>query len=196
MANKIIIGDGKRKEKRPSIHEVPVKTERKAVTEAVRETTPETAPVPLDENVWGNDNTILRHLDEKVIADRRLFVRIRHMQRVECTLVADSPDAEPYSLATPLVFMISDLSMGGIGIISENKIDVGKILVIRLVLDGIAYDVKCEVIYCFPNDDKFRAGLKIIRKEKQFIQHLKIYIARISLNSAYGEDKETSSRSL
>jgi len=190
MANKIIIGDGKEKEKRRNPQDITEKAERKAVEEAAQKTAPEAAPVPLDENVWGNDNSILNRLDEKMLADRRLFVRIRYMQRVECTTVSDSPEAEPYSLANPITFMIIDLSMGGIGIISDERIDVGKVLVIRLILDSIPYDVKCQVVYCFQNKDKYRAGLKVIQKEKQFIRHLKIFIARISLNSAYGEEKE------
>jgi hypothetical protein len=197
MANKIIIGDGNKKEKRhsdPNSHIVrnpqksAAETERKADTKTGRETASETVPIPIDENVWGNDNSILHHLDEKVLADRRLFVRIRYLQHIECTALSDSPEEEPYSLANPFVFMISDLSMGGIGIICDDKIEVGKVLAIRLVLDNIPYDVKCQVVYCFQNDDKFRAGLKIIKREKKFIQHLKIFIARKSLTIAYGEE--------
>ena len=77
--------------------------------------------------------------------------------------------------------------MGGIGIICDYEIATGKIFSIQLVLDGIPYKIKCQVIYCIPNDDKFRAGLKIVEREKKFITHLKIFVARISLNSAYGE---------
>ena len=199
MTNKIIISDGKKKEKRhsdPNPHivmspqNITAEAERKSALEAGQEGEPEAPPIPVDENIWGNDNAILHHLDEKTLADRRLFVRIRHLQRIECTSVSDSPDAEPYILAQPLIFMISDLSMGGIGIIYEDKLDVGKVLAIRLNLDNIPYDIKCEIMYCFKNDDKFRAGLKIIQRDKQFIRHLKIFIARRSLSNAYGEQKE------
>lgn len=199
MTNRIIISDGKKKEKiqsNPNPHivrgpkNIAAETEQKAAPEAGQEIAPETVPIPVDENVWGNDNSILHHLDEKVLADRRLFVRIRYLQRIECTAVSDSSEAEPYFLPHPLVFMISDLSMGGIGIICDNEIDVGKVLAIRLNLDSIPYDIKCEVMYCFQNNDKFRAGLKIIQREKRFIRHFKIFIARISLNSAYGDEKE------
>lgn len=206
MTNKIIISDGNKKDKRRSVPNPNIIRNRKNITEktqqqnshveTVQESTPETVPIPVDENVWGNDNSILHHLDEKVLADRRLFVRIRHLQRIECTAMSDSIEEEPYSLKHPLELMISDLSMGGIGIISDSKIDVGKVLFIRINLDNILYDIKCEVMYCFRNDDKFRAGLKIVQREKRFIQHLKIFIARISLNSEYGEEKEVFSKTL
>ncbi|MGE5614917.1 MAG: PilZ domain-containing protein [Bacillota bacterium] len=145
-----------------------------------------TTPEPLYENVWGNDYTILDKLDERQLADRRLYVRVRHIQRIECYTISDSMEEEPVLLAHPIVFTISDLSMGGIGIICDSEISVGKILTFQIILDGIPYKIKCEVVYCIRNDNKFRAGLKIVQKDKKFIMHLKIYVARISLNSRYG----------
>ena len=141
---------------------------------------------PLDENVWGNDYSILNKLNEKQLADRRLYVRVRHVQRIECNAVHDSVESEPVFLARPIVFTISDLSMGGIGIICDSEISIGKILAFQLTLDGIPYKIKCEVVYCIHNDNKFRAGLRIVQKDRKFFMHLKIYVARISLNSRYG----------
>lgn len=183
MSNKIIIGDGKKrdeKETKPVLYETDKPLIKAAGTEH------ETVQIPVDENVWGNDYTIINKLDEKQIADRRLYVRVRHLQRIECSTVSDSIEVEPVLLTRPIVIIISDISMGGIGIICEQEISIGKILVIQLTLDSIPYEIKCEVIYCIQNDDKFRAGLKIVHKDKHFIKHLKIFVARISLNSNYG----------
>ena len=82
--------------------------------------------------------------------------------------------------------MIIDLSMGGIGIICEYELLVGTILFFNLSLDNIAYDIKCEVAYCLQNDDKYRACLKIVDRDRNFIRHLKILVARLSLQSKYG----------
>ena len=147
-------------------------------------------PIPLDENVWGNDNSILHKLDEKQLADRRLFVRVRYVQKVECNTVYDKNKMEPVLLPKPIVLFISDISMGGIGVISDEELREGEILGIHLVLDNIPYDIKGEVVYCFRNEDKYRAGLKIVQREKRFIKHLKIYVARISLTNAYGRDHD------
>lgn len=146
----------------------------------------ETTQEPLDENVWGNDYSIINKLNEKHLADRRLYVRVRNVQRIECNALSDSVEAEPVFLARPIEFTISDLSMGGIGIICDNEISIGKVLAFQLILDGIPYKIKCEVVYCIHNDNKFRAGLKIVQKDRKFLMHLKIYVARISLNSRYG----------
>lgn len=185
--NKIIIGDGKKREekKKPGLYEIDKPQITDAVTE--QETIEQTEQIPLDEDVWGNDHTIINKLSEKQLADRRFYVRVRYFQRIECYTTFDSIEEEPILLTQPIEFIISDLSMGGIGIICDQAISIGKILAIQLTLDTIPYDVKCEVVYCVQNDDKFRAGLKIVKREKHFIKHLKIFIARISLNCNYGK---------
>jgi len=139
----------------------------------------------LDENVWGNDRIIKDNIDKELLAERRLFVRVRHMQKLTCSLEYEDIDKEPVELGEPLEFMTVDLSAAGIGILSEQEIDKGKLLGIRMMLDDIPYDIVCEVVYCIRIDDKFRAGLKIARRNKQFMRHLKIFVARTSLTSQY-----------
>lgn len=191
MADKIVISDGRKKEKKQNNTKLYIAdTLNNATVETESNASPETNPIPVDENVWGNDYTILHQLNEKQLADRRLFVRVRYFQQIECSAISDSAEMEPYLLRHPLVFMISDLSMGGIGIICDYRIGIGKVLAIQLTLDGLKYEINCEVIYCLPNDDKFRAGLRLVKREKQFVNHLKIFIARVSLQSAYGDKAE------
>ena len=138
-----------------------------------------------DEMVWGNDRSFMDKIDEEQRANLRLFVRIRYMQKVTCSTAYEDITKETYELDRPLELMIVDLSVGGIGVICEHEIDVGRILEIHIILDAIPYDIKCEVVYCIPIDGKFRAGLKIAHKDKCFMRHLKIFIARISLTNTY-----------
>lgn len=138
-----------------------------------------------DETVWGNDKAFMSRIDEVQRADLRLFVRIRHLQKVTCSMAYEDISKEPYELDRPLELMIVDMSVGGIGVICEHEIDVGRILGVPIILDTIPYNVKCEVVYCIPLDGKFRAGLKIAHKDKLFMRHLKIFVARISLTSTY-----------
>jgi len=142
--------------------------------------------MPLDEDVWGGDREISKKIDEGLLADRRLFVRIRHIQKVLCSVeYADAAAKEPLELDRPLEFMIIDLSVSGIGIISEYEIERGKLLGIRMLLDGMPYDIKCEVVYCIWLNGKYRAGFRIVQKDKKFMRHLKIFVARVSLTNEY-----------
>lgn len=199
MSKKIIISDGRKKEKK-NIDKIDSKLSvihsvQNTATEVHQDYAEKAEPIPLDENVWGNDNIVLQHLNAKQLADRRLFVRIRYLQQAQCLAISDNAEIEPEPLSQPFTFMVSDLSMGGIGIISNNEVGINKILLVRLTLDGIVYDVKFKVIYCFWNDNKFRAGLKVLRSEKQFIHHLKVFIARKTLNAAYGDQLENNATS-
>lgn len=199
LHNKIIISGGKKnedREERPGSYEI--NGRRIAAADAGPDTEPaepagkdavQAEQPPVDENVWGNDYTLLNKLSEKQLADRRLFVRIRHMQWVECHIIFDNIKSEPSLLDQPLVFIINELSMAGIGIICDHAISIGKILAFQFIIDNIPYDIKCEVIYCIPNDDKFRACLKVVQRDKRFIRHLKIFIARTSLNLTYGKQE-------
>lgn len=148
----------------------------------------QTGELPLDENVWGNDRALVSKLDNEVLTERRLFVRVRHVQKLTCDTIYEDINKEPVKLASPLSFMSVDISAAGIGIVCENEIEPGKILGIRIILDRIPYDIKCRVVYCIPLDGKFRAGLKIAEKDKRFMRHLKIYIARITLTNEYASD--------
>jgi len=183
--NKIIIGDKLRDKKgtKPDLFEIDTLQITTAVTDREAE---KTEQIPVDENVWGNDYIILNKLSKKQLADRRLYVRIRHFQKIECFTVYDEIDVEPACLTQPIIFIINEISMGCIGAICDYKLSIGKILAIQLTIDNMPYDIKCEVGYCIKNDDKFRCGLKVVQRDRQFIKHLKIYIARKSLLSNYG----------
>jgi hypothetical protein len=141
--------------------------------------------MPLDEKIWGNDNNILSQLNESQLSERRLFVRVRYMQQIECNTIFESISSEPINLKVPIVFTTSDLSMSGIGIICDEKIEKGTILAFNMKLEEIIHEIKYEVIYCIPNDDKFRAGLKMAEKNKDFIRHLKLFVAKITLRNNY-----------
>lgn len=187
--NKIIIGNGKEKNIESLLRDTVVKTKTTTPNisqEPVQEPLQESVQEPLYENVWGNDQKVLSRLDEKLLTDRRFYTRVIYMQTVECNTIMDSIESEPVLLIKPIEFMIIDLSMGGIGVTCENMLNIGTILVFNITLDNIAYGIKCEVVYCFQNDEKFRAGLKLVNKEKKFIRHLKIFVARVSLQSKYG----------
>jgi hypothetical protein len=179
--NKITIGDGKAKKKNESISRLTL--EKQEIIEPIIE--PEIEEIPIDENVWGNDSSVIKRLDEEQLVERRLFVRIIFMRQIKCYETLNNLQAESILLSQPIEFSITDISIGGIGIISDYEIKAGNILLFNLILDDNGYDIKCEVLYCFKSDDKFRGGLRILNKDKDFIRHLKIVVARVSLRNRY-----------
>ncbi len=203
--NKLVIGNRKEETKKditgiipdadgellnePAVQEAPV------VEAPVAEPTAQgpakqgpTKQEPIYVKDWGNERTVLSRLDGKLLADRRLYARVLYMRKLCCNTIFDSFDSEPTLLMDPLEFMVVDLSMGGIGIVCEHEVPVGTILSFKLPLDNITYDIRVEVVYCFENSDKYRAGLKIVDRNKSFIRHLKIFVARLTLQSMFGTE--------
>jgi hypothetical protein len=143
---------------------------------------------PFYEKDWGNERSVLSRLDGKLLADRRLYARVLYMHRIQCSALFESFDSEPTLLMDPLELIVVDLSMGGIGVICEHEILVGTILSFKLPLDNIVYEIKCEVVYCFENGGKYRAGLKLVDRDRNFIRHLKIFVARLTLQNMLGAE--------
>lgn len=138
------------------------------------------------ENVWSNDYKVIQQLSDNLKAEKRMYVRVRHLQQIECKVMYEDLDAEPVKLKKPITFTTVDISIGGIGIICDQPIKVNTILQFEICLDDMYYLVEYMVVYCLNIDDKYRIGLKIVKRHCDFIKHLKIYVARISLQSKYG----------
>jgi len=193
--NTIVIGN-KKEEIKKNISGIMPDADRELLNEPAAQETPIPEPTVAEPTVqelvyekdWGNEHEVLSRLDGKLLADRRLYARVLYMQRIRCTTLFESIDSEPTVLMSPMEFMVIDLSMGGIGIICEQEIPVGTILSFKLPLDNITYEIKCEVVYCFYNSDKYRTGLKIVDRDKNFIRHLKIFVARLTLQSMLGTE--------
>ncbi|MDP4093204.1 MAG: PilZ domain-containing protein [Bacillota bacterium] len=137
----------------------------------------------IDEKLWGNDSIIEEKIDQQFLTDRRLFVRVRYFLQVECRERYEEDCPEPVQLKNPIKISIIDISSGGVGAVCEHEIPIGTILPIKLLLEGTAYEIKYKVVYCIQNDDKFRIGLKIEQKDRIYCEHLKIYVAKLSLRA-------------
>lgn len=142
---------------------------------------------PLDEVVWGNDRSVRNNIDERTLADRRLFTRVKYVQQIRCNAILDDMGLEPILLDIPLRFLVIDISMGGIGIVSDDALKPGTVLSFEIRLDEVVYRVRYEVAFCFPNDGKFRAGLRIRERDRRFLRHLKIVVARLTLQNMLGK---------
>lgn len=142
----------------------------------------------LNDVLWGSDSRLHKMLDKEVLSEKRRYVRVRYFQNVLCKMIADNPQAEPLSLSKPLPLSVVDLSMGGIGVLCSQEVTEGSILHIGLVLDQSSYDIVCEVVYCVKMDNVHRIGLRMFKKDKTFTRHLKIVVARISLNAEYAKN--------
>lgn len=146
----------------------------------------EDSPEPIDEAVWGNDHQLNKQFDEEILVEKRRFVRVRLIQQVQCKMIGGNPEEEPLALQKPFSLSIFDISLRGIGTICPHSLEKGTILYFDMILDGISYSIGCEVAYCIDVDGSFRTGLRIVKRDRGFLKHLKIFVARLSLTARYG----------
>lgn len=181
--NKITIGSGGKKDDsiNKPIEELDITNSQVAARDSVARSENDV----LDEIIWGNDYELHKKLDKDNLTEKRRYIRVRFIQRIECKMLCEDKNSEPENLEEPLVFTAIDISVGGIGAVSEAFIEPGIILYFTVVLDHFTYDIKSEVIYCVELDDKYRIGLKVKQNEKEFIRHLKIFVAKLSLEGKY-----------
>ncbi|MCX7749686.1 MAG: PilZ domain-containing protein [Clostridia bacterium] len=140
--------------------------------------------------IWGNETEIDKKLDEEALTEKRRYVRVRYIQRIECSCLSENMQAEPKKLAKPVILNMFDISLGGIGAVCEEEIKKGSVLYIYINLDQLPYEVKCEVMYCVPVDNSYRIGLSLIREDKAFIRHLKVIVARLSFAGDFSRGGE------
>ncbi len=152
---------------------------------------PETKPVQEteaeDEEVWGNDSDLNRKLDADVLLEKRKYVRVRYIQNIICSKICTNIEDEQVELDKPIHFTVFDISMGGLGCLCSHEIEKGAILVFNIALDQFIYEITCIVVYCIKIEQNYRVGLRLAIRNKDYIRHLKIMVARLSLTSKYGQ---------
>ncbi len=156
-----------------------IKNKNSLIEKPIGEHAPEL--IQIDENIWGTDLEFEKKLEEQFLADRRLFVRVRYFAEVLCNRIYRTENDEPEVLPYPFSLSIIDISSGGIGAISDEDIEIDSVLPVKLVLEKIEYVVRYRVVYCIPHEGKYRIGLKLNEKNNIFKRHLKIYVAKLSL---------------
>lgn len=179
--NKITIGVGKQEEND--------KTQRIPKEELYSSVAPvesEQKPEVLEDRVWGNDYILDKKLDKEHLDEKRMFVRVRYIQNISCDKICDDINSQPTTLTKPIKLVMSDISVGGLGAVCGQELNVGSVLEFDIVLDHLTYTIKCEIVYCILMEESYRIGLKIVRKNRDFLKHLKILVARISLQAQYG----------
>jgi hypothetical protein len=189
--NKIIVGTGKKEEiveKERMKQDMP---QALSGAETVHEMELEMKQEPVYESVWGNDYALFKQLDDETLAEKRLYVRVRYIQDMECSSMSEHCENELANVAPPLKFIIIDISMGGIGAICDEPLKLGITMAFQVTLDNMKYDVVYEVVYCIKMDGKYRIGLRLAKKDKAYTHHLKVYVARISLTGRYGSSNNS-----
>ena len=112
--------------------------------------------------------------------NRRSFVRVPFYQDVLCEKSFDVDTQKIVLLNEPIKITAGDISLGGIGAVSNVNIDPGKVLIFTYIIDSIRHDITVRVAYCIFDEFQYHLGLEFIYPKDDLIAHVKRLVARLS----------------
>jgi hypothetical protein len=105
------------------------------------------------------------------LAEARKSKRIDYNAKIQCTKSIHSGETEEYE--EPLELMLINVSIGGLGIISERLFEKDTTMILNLTLEGESYKkVAAKVMWTMEKGGKFRHGMEITNISGRLFSHL------------------------
>lgn len=76
-------------------------------------------------------------------------------------------------LAVPIEMVVFDVSLGGLGVLSDKSLENGSVIEFTLYLENIPYAVLSKIVWVDNNGKYFKYGLEIIGHNNMMFRHLK-----------------------
>ena len=108
---------------------------------------------------------------DKNFAEIRKGKRIDFFSQVFCIKSIYNGETEEYH--EPLELTLLNVSLGGLGIVSDKLFEKGSVLVLRIKLEDVSYEkVTTKVIWNIKKSNKYRHGLEISNISGRLYSHL------------------------
>ncbi len=105
------------------------------------------------------------------LAELRKSKRIDYYSKIQCTKSIYNGETEEYE--EPLELMLINISIGGLGIVSEKSFEKATVLILNLKLEGENYQrVAAKVMWTIKKGNMFRHGLEISNISGRLYSHL------------------------
>lgn len=105
------------------------------------------------------------------LAELRKSKRIDYYAKIQCTKSIYNGNTEEYE--EPLELTLINVSIGGLGIVSERSFEKAAVLVLNLRLEEENYEkVTAKVMWTIKKGDLFRYGLEISNISGRLYSHL------------------------
>ena len=118
-------------------------------------------------------------------SERRKYIRVFFSQDISCDTVLNPNTQEATKLQKPLSFTTTNISLGGISILSDIYIEESSILYFKIDIDSIWYDIAIKVIYCASGKDTYFIGGEFVSPTNNLIDHIKRLVTRLSFGSLF-----------
>ncbi len=110
-------------------------------------------------------------MEASKLAELRKSKRIDYYSRLQCTKSIHKGETEEYE--EPIELMLINISIGGLGIISERQFEKDTVLILNLTLEEENYKkVTAKVMWTVKKGDMFRHGIEISNISGRLFSHL------------------------
>ena len=110
-------------------------------------------------------------IDAVKAAESRKSRRQDYYSNIQCTKKAYNGEVEEYE--EPLQLVLINVSIGGLGIISEKQFEKGTMLYLNIRLEDEAFErVTAKVMWTIKRGDMYRCGLEISNMSGRLYRHL------------------------
>lgn len=102
--------------------------------------------------------------------EHRRYVRVPYNKRVKLHFIETGENA---------IFDTLDISIGGIGLSTDHKIDEGSNVEIEMPMyDGVTYKPTGKIIYCNKNEIDYRIGVEFKKCPDEVINQIKLMVMK------------------
>lgn len=109
--------------------------------------------------------------EDKNFVEMRKSKRIDLLSKIYCSKCIYNGDTEEYS--EPIELTLLNVSVGGLGIVSDKLFEKGSVLVLRMDLEEVSYEkVTAKVMWNMKKGDVYRHGLEITNLSGKLYRHL------------------------
>ncbi|WP_026893624.1 PilZ domain-containing protein [Clostridiisalibacter paucivorans] len=102
---------------------------------------------------------------------KRVHSRIMYSTRLECYRYYENNELKRYN--PPMELIMFDLSLGGIGVISEEYLKIGNVLMFTLKLNIMPYQVMAKVVWTYKIGHMYRSGLEFVGMPNGLVREIK-----------------------
>lgn len=108
---------------------------------------------------------------ERDFVEMRKSRRINYLSKIYCKKCICGGETEEYK--EPLELTLLNVSVGGLGIMSDRMFEVGSILTLSMKLEEISYEkVTAKVMWNIKKGEMYRHGLQIVNISGRLFRHL------------------------
>lgn len=114
-----------------------------------------------------------------LVENSRIHFRFLKSEKINCYHLYE--DDKRYDLNKPFSFIVKDLSIGGMGIITHKHLKKNQVLSFYYTFYHVPYQLMARVVWIEQLGSNFKVGLEFVATPNNFISEIKAFLENSSI---------------